>query len=57
MIGIDTVDRFLTGLVIAAVLIAAGWLGVHHYGTERYQAGYDAAVDAGKQQHDHDAAA
>jgi len=55
MIGIDTLDRFLTGLVIAAVLVVAGWFGLHHYGAERYQAGYNAAVDAGKAQHDRDA--
>jgi hypothetical protein len=57
VIGIDTLDRFLTGLVIAAALAAAGWFGLHHYGNERYQAGYNAAVEAGKAQHDRDAAA
>ena len=54
MIGIDTLDRFLTGLVIAAALAVAGWFGLHHYGAERYQAGYNAAVEAGKAQHDRD---
>ena len=44
-------DRFLTGLVIAAALAVAGWFGLHHYGAERYQAGYNAAVEAGKTQH------
>jgi hypothetical protein len=57
VIGIDTLDRFLTGLVIAAALAVAGWFGLHHYGAERYQAGYNAAVDAGNAQHDRDAAA
>jgi hypothetical protein len=57
MIGVDTVDRFLTGLAIAAVLAAASWFGLHHYGAERYQAGYAAAVDAGKAQRDREAAA
>jgi hypothetical protein len=57
MIGIDTLDRFLTGLVIAAALAVAGWFGIHHYGTERYNAGYAAAIAAGKAQHDRDAAA
>ena len=51
MIGIDTLDRFLTGLVIAAAVAVAGWFGLHHYGAERYQAGYNAAVEAGKAQH------
>jgi hypothetical protein len=57
VIGIDTLDRFLTGLVIAAALAVSGWFGLHHYGAERYNAGYAAAVDAGKAQHDRDAAA
>lgn len=57
MIGIDTLDRFLTGLVIAGVLVVAGWLGLHHYGAKRYQAGYNAAVDVGKAQHARDDAA
>jgi hypothetical protein len=57
VIGIDTLDRFLTGLVIAAALAVAGWFGLHHYGNERYRAGYNAAVEAGKAQHDRDAAA
>ena len=48
-------DRLLTGLVIAAALAVAGWFGLHHYGAERYQAGYNAAVDASKAQHDRDA--
>jgi hypothetical protein len=56
MIGIDTIDRFLTGLVIATVLAVAGWFGLHHYGAERYQAGYAAAADAGKAQRDREAA-
>jgi hypothetical protein len=57
MIGIDTIDRFLTGLVIAAVLAVSGWFALHHYGIERYQAGYAAAVDAGKAQRDREASA
>jgi hypothetical protein len=57
VIGIDTVDRVLTGLAIAAVLAVAGWFGLHHYGAERYDAGYAAAISAGKVQHDRDTAA
>jgi alkanesulfonate monooxygenase SsuD/methylene tetrahydromethanopterin reductase-like flavin-dependent oxidoreductase (luciferase family) len=56
VIGIDTLDRFLTGLVIAAALAVAGWFGLRHYGAERYQAGYNAAVDVGMKQHDREAA-
>jgi hypothetical protein len=47
-------DRFRIGLVISAALAVAGWFGLHHYGAERYQAGYNAAVNAGKVQHDRD---
>jgi hypothetical protein len=57
MIGLDTVERLLVGLLISAVLAVAGWLGLHHYGAERYDAGYTAAIAAGKAQHDRDAAA
>jgi hypothetical protein len=56
MIGIDALDRFLTRLVIAATLAVASWFGLHHYGAERYQAGYNAAVDAGMKQRASEAA-
>lgn len=52
-----TIQRWLFCLVGCAVLIAGGWFAVLHYGTGRYQAGYSAAVAAGKAQHDRDAAA
>lgn len=54
MIGIDTLDRLLTGFVVTFVLCLAGWFGLKHYGNEHYKMGYDAAVDAGKIQHDKD---
>jgi hypothetical protein len=57
VIGIYTLDRFLTGLAIAAVLGVAGWFGLHHYGAERYDAGYADAIAAGKAQYDRDAEA
>jgi hypothetical protein len=57
VIGIDTLDRFLSGLLIAAVLAVAGWFSLHHYGAERYNAGYAAAIASGKAQHDRDEAA
>ena len=56
MIGIDAIDRFLTGLVIAAALAVAGWFGLRHYGDARYQAGYNAAIDVGMKQRDREAA-
>jgi hypothetical protein len=57
MIGIDAFERFLVGLLIVAALAVAGWFGLHHYGAERYNVGYAAAIAAGKAQHDRDAAA
>lgn len=42
--------------MVVAGLLGAGWLGLQGYGDARYQDGYDAAVDAGRKQHDHDAA-
>jgi hypothetical protein len=57
MIGIAMVERLLVGLLISAVLAVAGLFGLHHYGKEHYDAGYAAAVAAGKAQHDRDAAA
>jgi hypothetical protein len=44
MIGIDTLDRLLSGLVIIVALAVAAWFGVHHYGAERYDDGYAAAT-------------
>jgi hypothetical protein len=52
----NRLDNLLIGVCAIVVLLAAGWFGVHHYGTERYDAGYATAVAAGKVQHDHDAA-
>ena len=57
MIGTDALERFLVGLLIAAELAVASWLGLHHYGAERYDAGYAAAIATGKAQHDREAAA
>jgi len=50
-------ERILAGLILLAGLLALGALGIYRYGTTRYQAGYDAAVNAGKTQYDRDAAA
>lgn len=50
-------DRLLLGCILAAAALFAGKGAVIHYGALRYQAGYDAAVAAGKEQHDRDAAA
>lgn len=45
-------ERLLIGVVLAVLLAAGALLGLRHYGNERYQAGYDAAVAAGKEARD-----
>jgi hypothetical protein len=45
----------LLGVLVAITLAAGAWVGIDHFVNERYQAGYDAAVDAGIKQRDHDA--
>lgn len=51
-------ERLLVGVLLAVLVALGGWLGVHHYGAERYDAGrdagYAAAVDVGKKQRDRD---
>ena len=55
MIGIDTLDRFLTGLLIVVALAVGAWVTVMDYGDIRYQTGYNAAVDAGVKQSNREA--
>jgi hypothetical protein len=50
-------ERLLVGAVLAILIATGVWLGVRHYGSERYDAGYAAAVDAGKKARDSAAAA
>lgn len=50
-------ERVLAGILLLVALLALGALGIHRYGAARHQAGYDAAVAAGKAQYDRDAAA
>ena len=45
-------ERLLVGVVLAVLLAAGARIGLQHYGNERYQAGYDAAVAAGKEARD-----
>lgn len=45
-------ERLLVGVAVAVMLAAGAWIGVHHYGAERYDAGYAAAVDVGNKQRD-----
>lgn len=53
----SALDRLLIGCILAAALLVGGVLGVRHYGSERYQSGWDGAVTAGKERRDSDAAA
>ena len=40
----NRLDNLLIGICALLVLLAACWFGVHHYGTEKYEAGHAAAV-------------
>lgn len=53
----SALDRLLLASILAVAALVAGALERHHYGAERYQAGYDAAVAAGKEARDSAAAA
>jgi len=50
-------ERLAIASFTLAVILLGAVAGMKHYGTERYDEGYEAAVQAGKQQHDKDAAA
>jgi hypothetical protein len=50
-------QRILGAVILVLVLLLGGGIWIHHYGAEQYDAGYAAAVAAGKAQHDRDAAA
>jgi hypothetical protein len=51
---VSALERLLAGALLLAALAVGGWFGLQHYGTERYDAGYAAAVAAGQAQHDRD---
>lgn len=53
----NRLDNLLIGICALLVLLLACWFGTYRYGSERYNAGYAAAVAAGKAQHDKDAEA
>ena len=48
-------DRLAIASIILAGLLLSAIISLHHYGEKRYEAGYSAAVLAGKEQHDKDA--
>jgi hypothetical protein len=50
-------DGLLMGVGMAALLALGTWFGLGHYGNERYDAGYAAAVTAGKEARDSTAVA
>ncbi len=53
----SALERLLVGVILALALLLGGALWVRHYGAERYQAGWDGAVAAGKEKRDSDAVA
>lgn len=50
-------QRLAGAVILVLILLLAGAWWINHYGAEKYDAGYAAAVAAGKTQHDRDAAA
>ncbi len=48
-------QRLLAAVILLLILVLGLILWAHHYGAERYDAGYAAAVDLGKKQRDRDA--
>jgi len=54
---VTALERLGAAVLLALVILVASVFGLRHYSAERYQAGYDAAIAAGKEQHDRDAAA
>lgn len=53
----SALERLSAGVLLAIALVVAVSFGVRHYGAERQQAGWDAAVAAGRAQLERDAAA
>lgn len=52
----SALERLTAAAVLVLILLLGGAWWVHHYGAEQYEAGRTAAIDAGKEQHDRDAA-
>jgi hypothetical protein len=52
-----SLERLAIAAFALAALLLGAVFGMKHYGAERYDAGYAAAIAAGKAQHDRDAAA
>lgn len=50
-------DNPLVYILLAALVAVTTWRGVVYYGGTQYDAGHDAAIAAGKKQHDIDVAA
>ncbi|WP_323141273.1 hypothetical protein [Massilia phyllosphaerae] len=53
----SALDRLLLACILAAAALVAGVFGLRHYGDERYTAGQAAAVAAGEEARDSQAAA
>jgi len=45
-------ERLLCAVLAAVLLLIGAWFGLRHYGAEQRQAGWDAAVAAGKEARD-----
>ena len=52
----SALERLLGATLAVVFLVVATWLGMRHYGAQQRQAGWDAAVAAGAEQREHQAA-
>lgn len=53
----SALERLAVGMLLAVALVVAAFFGVRHYGIEQRQVGWNAAVTAGKEQREAEAAA
>jgi hypothetical protein len=54
---VNSLERLTAAVILVLILLLGGAWWIHHYSAEQYQAGWDDAVAAGKEQRDGDASA
>jgi hypothetical protein len=52
---VSRLQALLAGVLVAIALIVCAWVGIDSYGTDRYESGYNAAVEAGVKQRNREA--
>ncbi len=48
----SALDRLVANVLLGVLIVLGAWFGVRHYGAQQHQAGWDAAVAAGKEARD-----